>query len=85
MKNNSSFFENKDCEYFPCHKTDGELNCLFCFCPLYLMGRECGGNFIYTADGVKDCSNCLIPHSKDGYDHIISKCSAAIENRKEKK
>lgn len=22
---------------------------------------------------VKDCSNCLVPHSKNGYDYIIEK------------
>ncbi len=28
------FFENKDCEFYPCHKVS-EQNCLFCFCQLY--------------------------------------------------
>ncbi|MBQ3009245.1 MAG: metal-binding protein, partial [Oscillospiraceae bacterium] len=35
MKNSFRFFENRDCEYYPCHKTDHPLNCLFCYCPLY--------------------------------------------------
>ena len=85
MKNNSSFFQNKDCEYFPCHKMQEGLNCLFCYCPLYLMGEDCGGNFTYTAEGVKDCSNCTLPHSEEGYNYIVKKCPAIIEKMKEKK
>ena len=43
------FFQNKKCEYFPCHKTKNEedFNCLFCYCPLYALGDKCGGNFKY--------------------------------------
>ena len=68
------FFENKDCEFYPCHKTS-TINCLFCFCPLYNL--DCGGNFkmITGKNGtlIKDCSNCLIPHSENGYEYIIKK------------
>ncbi len=81
-KNNQNykFFQHTSCEYFPCHKTDKpeNFNCLFCYCPLYLMGTECGGNFKLTARGIKDCSDCLIPHSN--YDHIIKK----LRNHNEK-
>ena len=44
---NYDFFQNKECEYFPCHKNaDKEsFNCLFCYCPLYCLGDKCGGNF----------------------------------------
>lgn len=74
MKNCFSYFENTDCEYFPCHKgVDNDFNCMFCYCPLYLLGENCGGNFTYTENGTKDCSNCLIPHSKDGYNYVLSK------------
>lgn len=72
-KNSCHFYANRDCEYFPCHKTaDPEnFNCLFCYCPLYALGKDCGGNFSYTELGFKDCSNCLIPHSEKGYDYVI--------------
>lgn len=74
MKNNYSYFQNKECEYFPCHKTEGEFfNCLFCYCPLYALGDKCGGNFKYINEGIKDCSDCLIPHKEGGYLHVISK------------
>ena len=73
MENSFSYFKNTQCQYFPCHKIKGgNFNCLFCYCPLYALGDRCGGNFTYT-DGIKDCSNCLIPHSENGYSYIISK------------
>ena len=39
-----SFFQNTNCEYFPCHATKHpeDFNCLFCYCPLYALGRGCG-------------------------------------------
>ncbi len=72
-KNSCHFYANRDCECYPCHKNaDSEnFNCLFCYCPLYALGEDCGGNFSYTEQGFKDCSNCLIPHSEKGYDYII--------------
>ena len=53
-----AFYTNKECEYYPCHPVpEGtEFNCLFCYCPLYMLGRKCGGNFTYLESGVKDCS-----------------------------
>lgn len=73
MKNNYSFFSNKDCEYFPCHAEvdKEEFNCLFCFCPLFALGDQCGGGFKYLDNGTKDCSSCMIPHTPGGYDHIM--------------
>ncbi len=66
------FFSHTECEFFPCHSgADPEhFNCLFCYCPLYCLGPGCGGQFAYTAKGVKDCTRCLLPHSPEGYDHI---------------
>ena len=39
------FFQNKKCEYFPCHKgiPEEDFNCLFYYCPLYPLGKSCGG------------------------------------------
>jgi len=68
------YFENTECEYYPCHKTSGDyFNCMFCFCPLYSMGKDCGGSFTYTDSGIKDCSRCTLVHSKGGYEHVLSK------------
>ena len=68
-----SFFSHTDCAYFPCHKTDDPagFNCLFCYCPLYALGTGCGGDYTYTAAGIKDCSNCLLPHTRAGYDAVV--------------
>lgn len=78
---NFSFFSNKICEYFPCHKTDDpeNFNCLFCYCPLYALGENCGGNFAYTQSGIKDCSNCMLPHIRKNYSYVIGKFSQIAE------
>ncbi len=70
--NSYKFFANKDCKYYPCHKGIEEMNCLFCFCPLYLI-KDCGGNYKLTDRGIKDCTNCIKPHIPENYDLIISK------------
>lgn len=73
MKHSYRFFRNLDCEYFPCHRVKDEenFNCLFCYCPLYFL-QECGGNH-FDNKGIKDCTNCLIPHGPKGYDYINNK------------
>ncbi len=76
-----SFFSNTACEFFPCHKgvNASHFNCLFCYCPLYALGNQCGGNYSYTADGIKDCTNCTIPHQMGGYQYIIDKFPLVAE------
>lgn len=80
------FFQNKDCEYFPCHPgADPEcFSCLFCYCPLYVLGDRCGGSFTYTQNGVKDCSRCLRPHLRDNYQCMMEKMDQVIELAKKK-
>lgn len=82
---NFKFVQNRDCEYFPCHevKNPDEFNCLFCYCPLYALGRDCGGGFEYTEKGIKNCTNCLVPHKKENYDRIIEKLLILVERVKE--
>lgn len=81
MKNSYRFYCNKECEFYPCHSNaDFDcFNCMFCYCPLFALGDKCGGNFKYLEDGTKDCSNCLIPHSQNGYDYILSKYKLIAE------
>lgn len=73
-----AFFQNTECEYFPCHPTKqtDSFNCLFCYCPLYVLGEKCGGNWIILENGVKDCSTCLVPHRRENYGLIARKLSA---------
>ena len=72
MNEHYKYFCNRECEYFPCHKTENsdDFNCLFCYCPLYALGDRCGGNFRYIQGGIKDCSGCLFPHKRENYDKI---------------
>ena len=80
-----AFFQNAACEFFPCHETahPEDFNCLFCYCPLYALGKTCGGNFRYTDDGVKDCSACRFPHEKENYDRVIARFAELAEKAKE--
>jgi len=68
------FFSHKECEFFPCHKTDNadNFNCLFCYCPLYSI-KDCGGNYSILDNKIKDCSKCMLPHKRGNYDYIILK------------
>ena len=87
MSENYKFFQNKKCEYYPCHKLkeNEEFNCLFCYCPLYMLGEKCGGNFKYTNNGVKSCVDCTLPHIKgEGYEHVMKKMKMIIEITKKK-
>ena len=83
---NYSYFQNRKCEYFPCHaKADPEnFNCLFCYCPLYALGDKCGGNFSYTETGIKDCSSCLRPHKAENYESILAHMGDLLELAKKK-
>lgn len=78
------FFENKDCEYYPCHKAE-RINCLFCFCPLY--STDCGGNckWIYDRNGklIKDCSDCIIPHTEGGYEYVTGRLAGKGDKKME--
>ena len=83
---NYEFFQNTQCEYFPCHKTNDPQNfsCLFCYCPLYALSSQCGGNFTYTENGIKDCSACLRPHKRENYESISRDTAKIIELAKRK-
>lgn len=80
MKQSASYFCNRECEYFPCHKVaeHTDFNCLFCYCPLYFM-EDCGGNPCYTKEGVKDCSQCMVPHKAENYGYIVRKLAEKAE------
>lgn len=80
------FFQHTECEFFPCHKISNpkKFNCLFCYCPLYMLKDKCGGNFRYIENGMKDCSKCTIPHREDGYEYIMSKLIDVMRMANEK-
>lgn len=82
MDRKYSYFSHRGCEFFPCHPgADPEnFNCLFCYCPLYLLGPECGGSFTYLPDGRKDCTGCIYPHRRGSYEEIVRRLGERTES-----
>ena len=72
MENSEKFFANRECAYYPCHKGNTEINCLFCYCPLY--DTDCPGNYqMKEKDGrrIKSCVDCIFPHVPENYDRVV--------------
>lgn len=76
------FFQNRACQYFPCHKgADCEsFNCLFCYCPLYFL-EECGGDAMWR-EGFKDCTACVGPHAPGGYERTLTQLREEFSRRR---
>ena len=73
MENSYKYFENKECKYYPCHKGKQNINCIFCYCPLY-EHEKCPGNARYiNTEGkiIKDCTECTFPHEAKNYEMIM--------------
>ncbi|MGE4317925.1 MAG: cysteine-rich small domain-containing protein [Deferribacterales bacterium] len=70
-------FTNEKCEYYPCHKLDGQ-NCLFCYCPLYFF-KDCGGDPVWSGN-IKDCSQCVRNHDENSYEFIMERLKKAYAN-----
>lgn len=43
-----------------------------------MLKDGCGGNFLKN-HGIKDCTSCLVPHSKGSYERIMSKMKDVVE------
>lgn len=63
------FYSNKECPYYPCHPEIPEQNCKFCYCPLYFY--KCLGDYDILPNGIKDCSRCSLPHTRQGAKEIV--------------
>jgi len=76
-----SFYRHAACESFPCHTTNDleNFNCLFCYCPLYMLDEQCGGDYVILPNGVKDCSDCTIPHVRENYGLIVDRYRDIVE------
>ncbi|MBO6137791.1 MAG: metal-binding protein [Lachnospiraceae bacterium] len=73
MDNSFRFFENKDCEFYPCHKNIEHINCLFCYCPFYFQ-ESCPGTPEYIEKNgrrIRVCTDCNFIHEPDNYPNII--------------
>lgn len=68
------FFTNRECPYFPCHEgiDERDFNCMFCYCPLYALGEDCGGDYRFLDNGVKDCSDCTRLHVGDSGGDLVA-------------
>jgi Zn-finger protein len=80
-----SFNQNTLCEHFPCHGgvEEENFNCLFCYCPLYALGKGCGGRFRYLENGFKDCSDCAFPHRRENYGAVLDRYRDIIKLMRE--
>ena len=71
-----SYFQNRECEYFPCHAGANPENfsCLFCYCPLYGMNPCPGSPEFIESHGrlIKSCAGCTFPHRAENYEKIIA-------------
>ena len=67
------FFAHRQCEFFPCHKgaDPDRFNCLFCYCPLYLV-PDCGGDF--TRLGTKTAAAAFCPTTRTGTTRLSGPC-----------
>ena len=73
MKQSYRYFENHSCEFYPCHKGLTQLNCLFCYCPLYHFSN-CPGKYRYIDSNgkrIKECTDCTFPHKTENYEIIM--------------
>ena len=74
MENSYKYFENRAYKYYPCHKGIENVNCLFCYCPLYNL-EKCPGEYRYidlNGKKIKDCMNCTFPHELENYETIMA-------------
>ena len=68
-----NFRKTKAVNIFPVTKPlTKKISIVFCYCPLYALKGDCGGNY-FKNNGIKDCSNCLIPHLDGGYEKVMAK------------
>ena len=72
MEASYKYFENRACKYYPCHEGIEEMNCLFCYCPMYRIERCPGDPSYVERDGgvIKVCTGCTFPHRAENYDII---------------
>ena len=74
MENSYKNFANRECKYYPCHSGMQDINCIFCYCPLYNL-EECPGKYKFIESKgkmVKECTECTFPHEAENYDLIIA-------------
>lgn len=51
---------------------------MMCYCPLYLLGDMCGGDFVYLENGIKSCVKCTRPHDPARWDEMMKMCGQVV-------
>lgn len=82
MKNSFRYFENRECKYYPCHRGMEEMNCLFCYCPLYFLPDCPGTREQIEKEGrvIRSCMNCEYPHRPENYGNILRILKEMLES-----
>ena len=60
-------------------RPSGGLQLSVLLLPAVYAGQSLGGNFVYLDSGVKDCSNCLVPHGRGSYSYVVKKFPELME------
>lgn len=74
MENSHKYFENRECQYYPCHKEMEQMNCMFCYCPLYHLPKCPGEYQMIEVRGrkIKECTKCTFPHKAENYEVVLA-------------
>ncbi len=64
IETTKNLYQQEDSICKACHRTHKDIYCMLCYCPLYSI-YDCGGNPVYTNQGIKDCSFCNRVHDKE--------------------
>lgn len=52
---------------------------MLCYCPLYMLGPDCGGNFEYLPSGIKSCLNCNRPHDPKRWNEMMGMMKVVVQ------
>jgi Zn-finger protein len=47
-----------------------------------MLGDKCGGNFTYMANGVKNCTDCMVPHQRNAVQYVLKRWPEIAERAK---
>jgi Zn-finger protein len=47
-----------------------------------MLGDKCGGNYTYMENGIKNCTDCMVPHSRNAVQYIIKRWAGIAERAK---
>lgn len=72
-------YKDPDATCKKCHDME-TIICDYCYCPLYY--EDCGGNFKIMEAGIKDCSDCIFPHTIEFFAFMAKRKKEKNERQK---